>query len=505
MSTRKTAAMPAATTTGADLQSAVMQQIQTASAPTAQSLNLPNLIPVDETGLGDLPWFWQSGTSFNDATYAWWNNIFSYDSDGYVSTSGEALMSAYTNVLQSIEYAFDAADESAISQANSSAQATINTLISDWNNFAGPFPSTVGSTTEDELTYITTQILSWGNPGLTLSQLSTSTQPDKLLPNTPLGGSTVVSDLMTYLQKTSSISNIQNAAASMTAQLSATVTNSQPITPAVSPAPAGYMNTVAGLCVPYLNIVESTANIHNGLYPQSGGTSFSASFTASLQSNNQVQVTSSSGYAGVGDLLFFLTFVQGSSQYSLFSADSSVTTCTIDVTFNGVTTFTPQYSASAYNTATGTGWWNPAPIADAVTNTPSTPGDAPANSGYIFDPVPSQNFSVNGNFGVVGALLISQQPTISITYNTSNLSAFQQIFSGESSWGVSFLGVGLASGSSSYFSANAATSASGSGVTVTISPPSTSTPVATGQQLAYVIGASMIWPGATALQNQAGI
>lgn len=153
---------------------------------------------------------------------------------------------------------------------------------------------------------------------------------------------------------------------------------------------------------------------------------------------------------------------------------------------------------AGYSVATNTGWWNPDVIEDAANGNPD-------QSGYQFTPEPQFDFGVNGTFGAIRRLLIAQQPTISLTYETSHFDEMQQVFQEHSSWGVSFLGIALAGGSQSYYASSLTQDAASQTVTVTMTPVGMTTPVAAADQLAYVIGAEMIWPGGSAAQNKAGI
>jgi hypothetical protein len=113
------------------------------------------------------------------------------------------LTTSYYNVLLSTAYALGTQDAAKLNAANLANAATVNTTIIDWIAAFGQFPSTVGSTQTAQLNYIMTQVIGWGNPGLTLSQFRNSTNPLALLPNIPIGGDTVVNDLMTYLGNSS--------------------------------------------------------------------------------------------------------------------------------------------------------------------------------------------------------------------------------------------------------------------------------------------------------------
>jgi hypothetical protein len=477
--------------TPTDLSSAILSVIQGGAQPVATKLNMPNMFVVDEGSLGDFPWFWQNGTNFNAKTFTWLNNVFAYNAtDNYLGSNLQNFLTEYFNVLMDTSYSLSASDATALNNANLANAAVINTIITDWTTSQGAFPA--GTNTQSaQLNYIMTQVISWGTAGLTLGTLRASVNPMSLLPNIPLGASQIVSDLMTYLGNTSSVANIQAAVVSANNQLAQTRAN-------VAPAPTtlinnGWMQIIEDSgnlqIVPKFNIAESTTVIQNALFPASGsGTTFTSTFTATKASSTQVNVNAEGGIAGFGDV-FDLIFFEGeaSAKYSLWSFDSSLNSVSIAMEFNGVTTVTP--SPVSYNISTGTGWFNPAPIQSAVAYNAGV-------SGYQFTPNPGLNFAAKGNFGMISRLMISQQPTVTLTFETSNYSAFQQIISEQSEWGISFLGIPLAGGSQSYYKATTSQDSKANTVTIVMTPPATVSPVTPTDQLAYVIGAEVLWPGA---------
>jgi hypothetical protein len=472
------------------LKGAVLSLIQQAAQTTAEKLHMPNTLVVDEATLGDFPWYWQSGTNFNAKTYSWLNNVFAYDAtDGYVATSRENFITEYFNVVMDTRYALNAKDSAALNSANLANAAVANTVISDWTTTQGAIPS--GNTTQmAQLNYIMGQVLTWGVRGLTLAQLRSSLNPMSLLPNIPLGGDQVVTDLMTYLAKTSSVANIQAAVLSANNQLAQTRANLQPAPISVTP---GWMQIVFDngqtAIVPQFTIVESTAVIQNNLLPTEGtGTQVNCSFKANKLSSNEVQVNAEGGAAGIGDIAdLFLIEGEASAEYNLFSFDESVSDIDIEMQFNGVTTVTP--APVSYDVSTGTGWYNPAPIQAAVAYTPGV-------SGYQFTPNPGLDFGTDGNFGLIARLMISQQPIVTLTFDTSNYSLFTQKIQEQSEWGITFLGIPLAGGSQSYYQATTQQNSSANTVTITMTPAGITTPVSPTDQLAYVIGAQILWPGA---------
>lgn len=472
------------------LQAAVQAAILQAAAPAATSLGMSNVQPVDSGLLGNFPWYWQSGTNFNAKTYTWLDNVFAYSTTNEdIETNGTELMTAYFNVLMATSYVLDAADASALNAAVLANQTVANTVVTDWTTSFGAIPATDG-TLVTQLNYVTSQVLLWGAPGLTLGTLRSSLNPMSLLPNIPLGGDQVVSDLMTYLANTSSVANIQAAVVSYNNQLAQTRVN---VSPAPTTPSAGWMQTIndsgTTAIVPAMSFDQSTATLQNNLLPASGtGLSFTSTLTASKGANNVTSIEASGGIGGSGDILGILSFsASAGSSFSLWDVDATVTTVEVGLTFNGVTLATPQYSA--YSVSTGTGWWNPAPIQQAV-------GYSSTSSGYEFKPTPAYDFGVNGDFGLLSNLMISQVPVLTLTYDTSNYAAFEKVFTAEAQFSVHLFGIPLAGGSVAYYSSASSFNSSSNQVTVTLTPVAVSTPVAATDQLAYVIGAEVLWPGA---------
>lgn len=475
-----------------DLQSAVLQAIKNGAQPVQTTLHVPSMQQLDEGTLGDFPWYWQLGTNFNAKTFQWLNNVFAYNAtDNYVGTSAENFLTQYYNVLSDTRYVLNSADAGALNAAILANASVVNSVITDWTTTQGAFPSTTPTTQSGQLTYIMTQVLTWGAPGLTLGTLRNSTNPMALLPNIPVGGDQLVEDLMTYLANTSSVANIQASVVSANNELAQIRAN---VTPAPSSLGPGWMQIVddSGVTqiVPSWNIVESTATIQNNLLPATGtGLTFSTTLSASKESSSQVHISAEGGIAGFGEILDLIgIFGEANASYNLWSFDESVTNVDIGLQFNGVTTVTPV--PASYDVATGHGWWSPAPIQSAVNYVPS-------QSGYEFTPNPGLNFGVNGNFGTPSRLVISQQPTMTLTFYTTNYSSFSQVITEDSRWGISFLGIPLAGGSQSYFNAKTSQNEEGGTVTVTMTPVGNTTPVTPADQLAYVIGVEVLWPGAT--------
>ena len=83
-----------------------------------------------------------------------------------------------------------------------------------------------------------------------------------------------------------------------------------------------------------------------------------------------------------------------------------------------------------------------------------------------------------------------------MSYTTSNYQAYEQTFKEESFLAVTFLGIPIAEGSQSYYQCNTSYDSSSSTVTVTMNPVGNVSPPSATDQLASVIGAQIVWPGA---------
>ena len=94
--------------------------------------------------------------------------------------------------------------------------------------------------------------------------------------------------------------------------------------------------------------------------------------------------------------------------------------------------------------------------------------------------------------------MISQQPIISLSFSTSNYKAYQETFKEESAWGIGIFGIPIAGGSQSYYQSTSSYDSNSNTVTVTMTPVGITTPVAAVDQLANVVGAQIVWPGAPA-------
>ncbi|SIT07377.1 hypothetical protein SAMN05421759_1143 [Roseivivax lentus] len=459
-----------------------------ADSAVKSALNVQNWSPVDSAGMGDLFWYWNNAAIFNTATWNQFDNVMQYNADGYLQiTDGSALTTGLFNLYTAMAYELTAADQTALNQANMNAAGIVTTVVADYTSLFGAIPAANSATASAKLLYVTEQILSWGADDLTLATFRSSTSPTSLLPNAPLGTGKLISDFMTYLSQTAAAATVQNAVNSYNAQIAQCARNLSPTPAAVKPGwmSAADVNGTASI-LPYLNIAEPTSTIQNGLQGTQG---FEVNMTVTQvdQTTSSVSVNGGAGVSGWID--FFHLGGSAGASYNAFSFDQKVTQVDITMSFTGVTKFTPQLSASAYDISNGSGWWNPQLIKQAANHDPNV-------SGVAFTTPQPYNFAENGDFGVLDVLAISQLPTIKMVFHNATEALFQSHFQQQSSWSVSFLGIPLAGASQSYQSSTYHYDKTAGTVTVTMTPPPAVIPGTLMTSQAYVIGANCAWPGA---------
>ena len=476
-----------------DIKTSYFTALQSQAESTVYSnLDITHAYSVDVSAIGDFPYFWQSAGFFNQNTWVWFNNVFQYNQSGYLDAAGDNLATALFNTYLKISYELDSADQSTVNQANQRAQAQVNAVVTDWTSTFGPIPAAYAATPAAKMNYVTSQVLSWGSAGLTLNQWLNSTNPGSLLPNAPMGSDTLINDLQLYFSTIGPATDIMNNWHSGEAQIGNLRRN---LNPAPAVVASGWMTTIAddgtNTIVPILAMQPDTSGIQNSLYPTGGGDSFSVSASVTKVDETTVDV-SYGGSASVSGAIDWFSFgVSGGASYNTFSFDETMTSCDISLTYNGVTKVTPLLNVGSYDVGHGTGWWAPSAIAQAKANTPLT------QTGYTFSTQPTYNYGENGTFGVLSALVISQLPVFTLKYSTSNTTEFQKTFDEQSNWSVGFLGIALANFHQGYYSSTYHYDQSTQTVTITMSPPQQSTSVPPIDQTAYVIGANVVWPGAS--------
>jgi hypothetical protein len=230
------------------------------------------------------------------------------------------------------------------------------------------------------------------------------------------------------------------------------------------------------------------ASINNDL--QNTGRTISIGMTTSQSSSDQIEVHVE-GQAGfkVGSWLTFST--QASGSYDMSNVSGSSTNCSVSITYAGYSMVPAQ--PTAWKQATNIGFYSADPISQAVANT----GRDVTGFKFLNNPPYNLNALANGgNFGLLTNLLISNYPTIEITYSNANYSKFMESWNQKVSGNLTLFGfIKLGSFSQGAYRSSVTQGSDNSSFKVTFSASPEVTGVPQNQKTAYVIGAAVTNPG----------
>jgi hypothetical protein len=237
-------------------------------------------------------------------------------------------------------------------------------------------------------------------------------------------------------------------------------------------------------------ISDSIASINNDLLNTGRTISIGMTTSQSSGSDLEVNVQGQAGFS-IGSWLEFETEVSGS--YDMSKTSGTSTDCSVSIVYAGYS-MVPAAPA-AWQQATNTGFYYPDPLNQAVVNgTQDVTGFKFLNTPpYQLGPLAS-----GGNFGLLTNLLISNYPTISITYTHADYSSFAQSWNEQASGNLTLFGfIKLGSFSQGAYGSSFTQGSDNSTFTVTFSASPEVTGVPQNLKTAYVIGAAVANPGST--------
>ncbi|UQA55476.1 hypothetical protein [Polyangium aurulentum] len=461
------------------------------------------LYPIQYPAQGDFMWYWQNGNQvFNDSTFDYISALVApgqVEGTAQLSSAG-SFPNAYVQVLNSLVYSLSTAEQGRLAQAQSNASAQAQTLISDYQTAFGTITSDQmkEAKVQTKQDYVISYVLGslWSGRGadkpLSYTEMSQARNLKKLLPSMPASGDQVVTDVTVYLnlmQDVNALSdNLQNGAWILQSLKNNTQYPSDrnggmftvdPNTGEVSKASQ----------VSY-GVNASIASISNDL--QNTARKISIGMTTSQASGGSVSV-SVEGQAGfsVGSWLQFSTTAGASYDMSKVSGTSTEASVSIEYAGYSVVPVAPL----AWQQDRNIGFYYADPIAQAVAN------GSKDVTGFKFatsSPYNMASLASGGNFGLLTNLLISNFPTITITYRNASFSSFKQAWSQTVSGNLTLFGfIKLGSFSEGSFSSKYQQGADDSTFTITFSASPAVVGVPQLMQTAYVIGGAVANPGVT--------
>jgi hypothetical protein len=425
-----------------------------------------------------------ASSAYNVNTLQDFDRMVELDANGQPTLSDNMFSTTYYKILSAASYQYSTADQAVLSNPALQTQqgAVVAAAVSTGYTAAYPadFPSAV-VTYAQVLTSVMNQFNKTG------SLISTSDVLTACTALNAMGYSGLGTAITTALSQLAPVNAIANAMRVATLELNAALNNSQNPTAAnggfaISPTGSAYY-------VGWTNPPSGNA-ILGGL---TGAGKISVLVTASSFTSNQ-STLSIAGSVGIQVPIADILDVDfsASASYNMSKYTSAGSSLSIQADYTGVSMV--QIDPLPLSTDNTTGWWDGTLIHSIVTATgnPNVSGfKLPVTGMY---PIAS-TFGQGNMFSRVRTFLISNYPTVTLTFNQGQTSAITTDFTVGASLDVSLFGLfSLGSASANYNVQSVNTSASGTQVTVVLGPPAPSGTIPLSQQVCNVLGGAPVYP-----------
>lgn len=455
------------------------------------------LTPIELGAQGDFPWFWQdSNNNFNANTYSYISRRVIPGQHGGVALSG-SFINAYDGALTDLTYILSSSDKQLLSStqtaANVQATSVVNSyqqaytaITSDQLAKAADVMGMVPTKLDYVIGYVVAYIWSGRNQSkgqpLTYQELSQARSLNSLLPYAPATSQSVLTAVATYLSVTNAILSLEDASSNAMWLKARLLNNTQ--SPTTDNGGVNTIDSNGGLKIrPGYIVNKSVSLLQDSLNSQS---SFQISMTAQRQDANTLNVNIEGQAAGSVQADFFTIGLSANASYSLFQASGSGKSATIEMTFPGLTVVPLEQTQWQQDTMAG--WFAIKPLAFAAGNSDFS------KTGWAFSPVPSYNFSASGDFGWLSNLIVSNYPTIKITYSEGNYADFSKSFQQSFSTSVKLFGIPLGSASENTFSGSTSAESTDGSFSITIAPPVPDASVSPLDLQAFVLAGEIQYP-----------
>lgn len=340
------------------------------------------------------------------------------------------------------------------------------------------------------ISYVVASVWSGATPPLTWQKMLTARKLRDLLPNIPASGEPVlskVSDYLTALGPTMAFQDQLDLSSWILRQLKA---NTESPTTAnggmllVDPASA---ENLPDPRVRY-GISKAIDEIEADLKNTSRRISMTMTTSQFDRSAFGVSVQGSGSIPLVSVLGFVSGSAQGSFSYDMNRVAGASADTTVELTFSGFT-LVPA-AAAPWQQDTNSGWYYGKPIEEAWRNWQRK---GPPSTGFRFISDPQLGSDGTG-FGRITGLLVSNYPSIKITYRNADYREFREHWSETVRGNVKLFGfIPIGSASQSSYSSKVEQGGSNSEFSLTFEPtPSTAGPVL--ERTTYVIGGIFEFP-----------
>jgi hypothetical protein len=469
-----------------------LDQISKAAQPFATIEQIGAPLPIELGDQGQFPWYWATPENYcAERTYNWVDRIVQRGDGSSIRLAGAAFSNEYLNLIKDVFWKIGSRDVEKMNKARVKSEKDIQAIVSQYEGIFGTITSEemAKAAVKTKIDYIVQYQVSqvWASqPPLELTEDNIWSLAERL-GKVPASARTLVPAIQLYLSSSGAL-DLERDTNNKRSQLMKLISNTE------RPSPENGGMTVADAQknlsarvqyqLPEIGRIEGSLNNANQ--------SASVMLKASAESTETVNV-SVSGEAGISIPVaeLFSLDAEGQVHYNAFQMNTSSSNFEINMTFHGLTVYpipALEYRAGA---GTGKGWFDPTLLQEAVTN-----GESDV-SGYEFTHPPQRDLTKEGNFGRLTNLVISELPTVEISFATGSASQSIQHFDEHASVTFSIFGIPLGSSEESYSWTKIENHSSGEGFTIKLEPPKVTGSTTASGQLAYVLGATAEYPAAT--------
>jgi len=411
-------------------------------------------------------------TSVNGNMHKFLSSLFKV-SDGKTTGLQNEFLTQFTTVINSLTYSLSADDQNKLDTAR------VNNA-NNQNAFVNQFIAAKIAPNKKTFNEIINVVLTWGND-LTWDSLTNNvTDLKKALPKRPPGADQILPSLATVVSGYVSVSGLMNAT------LLEGAIRQQVLDNVSSPtADNGGQDDGSGSFLPGYTVSPPSTEFLKQVEDTGSSISINIEVTTDSNKKSTCSVNGSAGITFFGE--WFVGNLGGGASYAYSSDVGSNSKMSMKITWKGVAAM--KVDPEPYNHATKKGWYISTAIENAAHFQEGT-------TGWSFSPKPKLNFEVNGDFGRLSDIVVSQQPSIEITYTGSDYESVEQKWEANQNTGFTIFGIFKfgASASQSEYSSNFQKIEKG--FTVIYNPPPFPGNVSLAELQAYLLGAQLDWPGA---------
>jgi hypothetical protein len=405
----------------------------------------------------------------------------------------------YVQLINALAFTLSSSDQVTLNTTIQNAQSQAVSVVSAYAGIFGQITPAqiaqaqkvvpaVKTSFDYVVSYILGSVWSGATPPLTWAAMKGARNLQDLMPDMPASGEFVLGPVQVFL-------NVMGPAISLQDELNlgTWILNQLNGNTSSPSATNGGMQTVdpnSGTVLPFqvaYAINSPIGSIQNDLNNSSRNFQVNMGITQAAQSQLSVNVEEEAAFS-VGEVLVFSG--NESAQFNMNTFTGTSSTATLAMSFSGFT-MVPT-AASAWQQATDLGWFFGAPIAEGWQNWES--GTKPTGFNFVSDPTSILGSDGQG-LGQLTNLLISNYPTVTITYSNADFASFQEAWDETISGNLTLFGfIPVGSFSEGVYSSTSHSNGSNSSFTLTFAPSQQLLSVPPLQQTAYVIGGSVDYP-----------